>query len=150
MYQYIVKQKVKNSFKLVNEHRFTELVNGMSLNVRHNFAGDHAMGGTRNDQAAVKLWMERLARVKPNLHLTINHLTVEGWPNKTLAIVRWTANAVLANGESYENHGVHFISLKWGKVIEINVYEDTMKANYGLEIQYEAGIKEAKAQQIIS
>lgn len=150
MYHYIVKQLVKKSFGLVNERRFGELVNGMALNVRHSFAGDHAMGGVRNDQAAVKAWLERLARITPNLNITVNHINVEGWPHNTLAIVRWTATATLNNGDPYLNKGIHFITLKWGKVVELDVHEDTLAVYNCLEKQYAAGIKEAKAPQIIS
>lgn len=150
MYHFIVKQKVRKSFELVNQRRFTELVNDMALNVRHSFAGDHALGGVRNDQAAVKAWLERLGRVTPNLHITINQINVEGWPHRTLAIVRWTATATLENGDPYLNKGVHFITLKWGKVVELDVYEDTLAVFNGLEKQYKAGILEAKAPQIIS
>jgi len=150
MYHYIVKKLVKKSFGLVNQRRFDELVKGMALNVRHSFAGDHAMGGVRNDQAAVKAWLERLARLTPNLNITVNHINVEGWPHNTLAIVRWTATATLENGDSYLNKGIHFITLKWGKVVELDVHEDTLAVYNGLEKQYAAGILEAKAPQIIS
>ena len=150
MYHYVVKQLVKKSFGLVNERRFNELVNDMALNVRHSFAGDHALGGVRNDQAAVKAWMERLSRVMPNLHITVNRINVTGWPHNTLAIVRWTARATLENGDPYLNKGVHFITLKWGKVTELDVYEDSLVVYNGLEAQYQAGIQEAKAHQIIS
>ncbi|MGI4728989.1 MAG: nuclear transport factor 2 family protein [Janthinobacterium lividum] len=150
MYHYIVKQLVKKSFGLVNERRFDELVKGTVLNVKHSFAGDHAMGGVRNDQAAFKAWLERLARVTPNLFITVNKINVEGWPNNTLAIVRWTATATMENGDPYLNKGVHFITLKWGKVTEIDVYEDTLVVYRGLEKQYAFGIKEARAPQIIS
>lgn len=150
MYNYIVKQLVKKSFGLVNERRFDELVKSMTLNVRHSFAGDHALGGVRNDQAAVRVWLGRLARVMPNLHITVNHITVKGLPHNTLAIVRWTATTTLENGGPYVNKGVHFITLKWGKVTELDVYEDTLAVYNGLEAQYKAGIAEAKAPQIIS
>jgi ketosteroid isomerase-like protein len=150
MYHYIVKRLVKKSFGLVNGRRFDELVKGMALNVRHSFAGDHSMGGVRNDQAAVKAWLQRLARVTPNLLITVNHIIVKGWPHNTLAIVRWTAAATLENGDRYLNKGVHFITLKWGKVTELDVYEDTQAVANGLEKQYQAGILEAKAPKIIS
>jgi len=150
MYHYIVKKLVKKSFGLVNERRFTELTKGMALNVKHSFAGDHAMGGVRHDVAAVKSWLERLARVTPNLFITVTNISVKGLPNNTLAIVRWTATATLENGDSYLNKGVHFITLKWGKVTELDVYEDTLVVYNGLEKQYQSGILEAKAPQIIS
>lgn len=150
IYHAIIKNKILRSFQLVNDHRYTELVQAMALNVRHSFAGSHAMGGIRNDQAAVKEWLERLGRVIPNLSITVTHINVKGWPNNTLTIVRWTATATLENGDPYKNEGVHFITLKWGKVVELDVYEDTLTVANGLEKQYLCGIKEAKASQIIS
>jgi hypothetical protein len=80
MYHYIVKKLVKKSFGLVNERRFDELVKGMALNVKHSFAGDHALGGVRNDQAAIKVWMERLGRVMPNLQINVNRIDLKGLP----------------------------------------------------------------------
>jgi len=149
MYHYMVKRLVKKSFGLVNERRFAELAKGMALQVKHSFAGDHALGGVRHDVAAVKAWLERLERVVPNLYITVNDIQVKGLPHHTLAIVRWEAKATLENGDPYLNKGVHFITLKWGKVVELDVYEDTLVVYNGLEKQYQSGILEAKAPQII-
>jgi ketosteroid isomerase-like protein len=86
----------------------------------------------------------------PNLQINVNRIDLKGWPNNTLAVVRWTATATLENGDPYLNKGVHFITLKWGKVTELDVYEDSLAVYNGLEKQYTSGIKEAKASQIIS
>ncbi len=150
MYHYIVKKLVRKSFNLVNERRFTELTKGMATNVKHSFAGDHAMGGVRHDVAAVKSWLERLARLTPDLDITVTDIKVKGLPNNTFAIVRWTATTTLFNGDSYVNKGVHLITLKWGKVTELDVYEDTKVVSDGLEKQFASGIAEAKAPQIVS
>jgi|SRR5579872_2061412 len=150
MYHYIIKSKARTSIQLLNDHRYAELVNGMALNVRHSFSGDHSLGGIRNDQAAVKEWLERLGRLMPNLKLTVTKIHVEGWPNNTLVILQWTAVATLENGEPYENKGVHFITLKWGTAVELNVYEDSQAVANALEKQHQSGMKEAKAPQIIS
>ncbi|WP_316760090.1 hypothetical protein [Pedobacter aquatilis] len=45
---------------------------------------------------------------------------------------------------------LYFITIKWGKVSEINVYEDTLAVYNGLTEQYNAGILEAKAERITS
>jgi hypothetical protein len=87
MYNAIIKRIVKKSFQLVNEHRYTQLVQGMALNVQHTFAGDHALGGSRNDQAAVKEWLERLGRIMPGLHLVITNIIVDGCNGRHLR--RW-------------------------------------------------------------
>ncbi len=108
------------------------------------------MGGVRHDVAAVKSWLERLARLTPNLYITVTDIKVKGLPHNTLAIVRWTATATLLNGDSYINKGVHLVTLKWGKVTELDVYEDTKVVSDGLDKQFASGITEAKAPQIIS
>ena len=77
-------------------------------------------------------------------------IQVKGTPAKTLVIARWTATCQLLNGESYINKGVHFITLKWGKAVKFDVYEDTKTVSHGLDIQFESGIKEAKAPKIES
>ena len=150
MYHYVITKLVKKSFGFVNDRQFTELTKGMVLNVKHSFAGDHALGGVRHDVAAVKNWLERLARVVPNIHIKVLKIIVKGWPHNTLAIVRWEATATLQNGEPYLNKGIHFITIKWGKVTEIDVYEDTFAVTNCLEKQYSSGILEAKFPQIIS
>ncbi|MET0571972.1 MAG: nuclear transport factor 2 family protein [Pedobacter agri] len=150
MYNYLVKKLIKKSFGLVNERRFKELLESTVPNVRHSFAGDHSLGGTRNDRGAFQAWLERLSRVMPKLFIKVNHIVVRGWPGNTLAVVRWTATAILENGDPYINKGTHFITLKWGKVTEIDVYEDTLAVYNGLEKQFKSGIEEARAPQIIS
>ena len=150
MYHYIVRRLVKQSFAMVNQRQFTKLAKSMALNIKHSFAGDHALGGVRHDVAAVKAWLERLARVMPTLYINVTNIRVMGLPHHTLAIVQWTASATLENGEPYLNKGVHFITLKWGKVTELNVYEDTLAVYNGLEKQFRSGILEAKAPQITS
>jgi hypothetical protein len=77
-------------------------------------------------------------------------IQVKGGPANTLVIARWTATCHLLNGEPYENKGVHFITIKWGKAVKFDVYENTKVVSHGLDIQFEAGIKEAKAPKIVS
>ncbi|MBC8110000.1 MAG: nuclear transport factor 2 family protein [Verrucomicrobia bacterium] len=150
MYHYIVKKLVQKSFKLLNERKFDELTKPLAQDVKHSFAGDHALGGVRHDLAAFKAWLDRLGRIMPKLQINIVNIIVKGWPYDTLAIVRWVGTATLENGDPYLNKGVHFITIKWGKLTELEVYEDSQAVSNGLEKQYQSGILEAKALQIIS
>ncbi|MBC7934711.1 MAG: nuclear transport factor 2 family protein [Rhizobacter sp.] len=150
MYHYIVKKLVKKSFKLLNERDFAQLTKPLALDVKHSFAGDHALGGVRHDLAAFKAWLDRLGRIMPKLQIEIVNIVVKGWPHNTLAIARWVGTATLENGDPYLNKGVHFITIKWGKLTELEVYEDSNAVYNGLEKQYQSGILEAKAPQIIS
>jgi len=150
MYYYIVKSLVRKSFDQVNRRQFDDLLKSVSPGVRHSFAGNHALGGVRNDSGAFKAWLERLAKVMPTLQIQIRDIKVTGWPHHTLAIVRWSAGATLQNGEPYLNHGVHFVTLKWAKVTEIEVYEDSQLVANTLQKQFDAGIREAMAAPITS
>jgi ketosteroid isomerase-like protein len=150
-YHSIIKGKVKASFEMVNNHQYDELLKGISdKEIEHSFAGDHSLGGKRHDKINLKKWFERLGTTMPDLKLEITDIQVKGGPSNTLVIARWTATNVLLNGESYVNKGVHFITLKWGKAVKFDVYEDTKVVSHGLDVQYEAGIKEAKAPKIES
>jgi hypothetical protein len=48
----------------------------------------------------------------------------------------------------YLNHGVHIITMKWGKVYELDVSEDSQAVAKALVKQAASGISEALAQKI--
>lgn len=150
-YHYIIKGFVRKNFKCVQEHRYDEVLNGVSdKQLEHTFAGDNCLGGTRRDKESLKRWFERVGNVLPDLKFEITDIQVKGTPGETLVVARWNATCDLLNGDPYLNKGVHFITLKWGKAVKFDVYEDTQTVSHGLELQFQAGIKEAKAPKIES
>ena len=150
-YHSIVKKLVRNNFKAIEEHRPEEIMSGVSdKSLEHSFAGDNSLSGTRHDKESLLRWFKRVNIVLPELKFEITDIQVKGGPWNTLVMARWTATRKLLNGEAYENKGVHFITLKWGKAVKFDVYENTKVVAHGLEVQYEAGIKEAKAPKIES
>jgi hypothetical protein len=75
----------------------------------------------------------------------------EGGPWHTKVFVQWDATATLLNGDSsYFNRGFHVITMRWGKVYSLDVFEDSQEVARGLAIQAETGLKEAIAEQIVS
>ncbi|MFM7088370.1 MAG: nuclear transport factor 2 family protein [Candidatus Paceibacterota bacterium] len=150
-YHSVVKKLIKDSFKSVNEHKYDEVLKGISdKEFEHVFAGDNSLGGARHDKESFKRWLIRVGTVLPELNIDVQDIEIIGMPNNTLVIARWIATCNLLNGDPYVNKGVHFITLRWGKVVKINVYEDTQTVTHGLGVQFEAGIKEAKAPKIES
>lgn len=151
LYTYFVKKLVRESFDHVNNHRWDELLKPAVPHVHHRFAGAHALGGERHDKEALRRWFERLGRVLPNLHLQVNNTWVKGWPWNTTAFVQWDGTATLLNGDSsYFNRGLHVITLRWGKVYALDVFEDSQEVARGLAAQAESGLEEAVAEQIVS
>ena len=72
-------------------------------------------------------------------------------PHSTTAVVRWNAHASLADGgEPYRNRGVHVIRMRWLKIVDMDVYQDTQVLAAALHRQAEHGLEEAGAPQITS
>lgn len=150
MYYSIVRSKIRKAFESVNKKDYAALMPGLAAKVRHSFAGDHSLGGVRSDRQHLLLWFQRLGIVIPNLRLSINKIYVRGLPHDTTAIAIRTAAATLANGDSYCNRGVHIINIKWGKIVSLDVFEDSQAVAIALEKQVMCGVKEAGLPQIAS
>ena len=76
LYSYIVEKEIRKTFDHVNNHRWDEAVKAVAPHVHHRVSGAHALGGERHDKAALRRWFERLGRVQPTLHLTVNNIWV--------------------------------------------------------------------------
>ena len=150
IYSWVVKNRIRQSFEQVNAHRWDDLLGSIAPNVDHRFLGAHAVGGQRHDRDTLRRWFERLGRVLPNLHLTVNNIWVKGWPWNTTVFVQWDGTATLLDGGPYRQHAVHLITLRWGKIHALYVFEDSQEIARALEVQATAGLLEAVAEPIVS
>ena len=75
---------------------------------------------------------------------------MKGLPCNTTAIVRWTSTATRADGKPYNNHGVHIIALRWGKVMAIDANEDSQAVDRLMRHLDDQGVTEAAAEPITS
>jgi ketosteroid isomerase-like protein len=150
LYSYFVEKSIRQSFDDVNNHRWDAAVKALAPHVSHRGSGAHALGGERHDKEAARRWFERLGRVLPTLHITVNHIWVKGWPWDTTVFAEWDGAATLLNGASYVNRGLHVFTLRWGKVHALEEFQDSQAAASGLAAQAAAGLEEAAAEQIVS
>jgi ketosteroid isomerase-like protein len=150
LYRSIVKKRIRLAFDHVNNRRWDELMRSISPGVHHRVGGDHAIGGERHDRETLRRWFERLARILPNLQLKINNIWVQGWPWHTMVFVQWDGTATLLNGEGYFQHAIHVITLRWGKIAALDVFEDSQAVDRALVAQAAAGLDEAAAEPILS
>lgn len=149
LYSYIVKNKIRQTFDHVNNHRWDESVEAVAPYVHHRVSGVHALGGERHSKEALRRWFERLGRVLPNLQIKVNNIWVKGLPWNTTVFVVWDGAASLLNGDAYVNRGLHVFTLRWGKVYALEEFQDSQAAANGLAAQAAAGLKEAAAEQIV-
>ena len=150
IYGSIVRMKIRQTFDHVNNHRWDKATEALAPRVHHRVSGDHALGGERHDKDSARRWFERLGRVLPTLRITVNKVTVKGWPWNTQVFAEWDGNATLNNGAPYINRGLHVFTLRWGKVYALEEFQDSQAAANGLAAQAAAGLKEASAEPILS
>ena len=150
VYHTIVAHISRNQFERVNRKDYAAILNDCTPNIHHRFGGNHALGGERYNKEALRKWFDRLGRLGPNLKLTVRDVWVKGWPWDTTVILRWTATDILVDGGKYQNHGVHIVRMKWGKVFDIDANEDSEAVAKNLALQKEHGIKEAGMPPILS
>ena len=150
LYRMIVKKKIREAFDQVNKRQWDDLMKSIAPNIHHRFGGDTAISGQRHDRETLRRWFERLARVLPNLHLKINDIWVQGWPWRTMVFVQWDGTATRLDGGKYFQHAVHVITLRWGKIHAIDVFEDSQAVASALQAQAAVGLAEAIAEPILS
>jgi ketosteroid isomerase-like protein len=150
LYSMIVKKKIRESFDQVNNHQWDELMGSIRTDVDHRFGGKHAIGGQRHDSETLRSWFGRLGRVLPNLKIRVDDIWVKGPPWHTMVFVRWDAAATLIDGGPYSQHAMHVITLRWGKIAALDVFEDSQEVARALEAQAAAGLEEAVAEPIVS
>jgi ketosteroid isomerase-like protein len=95
--------------------------------VRFVFPGSNSWSGTFVGKPEHRRWLERLVRV--GVKTEPDEVAVSGFPWKMTVAIRgrswWDSRA----GERiYDNHFVIWGHLKWGKLHDYEVYEDTEKA----------------------
>jgi ketosteroid isomerase-like protein len=150
MYHAIVKRFALKSFLRVNHKDYAPILKDCTPDVHHRFGGNHALGGDRHDRDALGRWFERLGRVFPTLQLTVHDVWVKGAPWNTIVIVRWSGVQNLPDESPYNNHGVHIIRMRWGKIFDIDANEDSQLVAAGLQICAAHGVDEALAPPILS
>ena len=110
-----------------------EAVKAVAPHVHHRVSGAHALGGERHDKEALHRWFERLGRVLPTLHITVNNIWVKGWPWHTTVFAQWHGAATLLNGDaSCVNRGYQVFTLRWGRVYALEEFQDSQEVARGL------------------
>jgi len=148
MYHALTKRIARNAFGDLSNRNLDPLLDRCAADVRHTFAGAHALGGTRHTRAAFRAWLDRLFRLFPELTFTIRDMMATGPPWNTRLAIAWRDQGTAADGVDYENEGVHLLRLKWGRLVALEAQLDTQHLKRTLDRMAAAGIDEATADPI--
>jgi ketosteroid isomerase-like protein len=114
------------------------------------FVGDTPLGADGlSTTADIRRWFERFVRLLPSPRFEIQRLVVSGPPwNMRLASHVKIRGTVC--GEPYENQFAHFLTLRWGKVTDDLILEDTQMWERACTRLAAAGVSEASEGPLIA
>ncbi|MEP7293827.1 MAG: nuclear transport factor 2 family protein [Chloroflexota bacterium] len=145
MYTRIVRQTVEQGFQRLSQGDPEAILSKFSPTTNFRFLGDHAIGANLSTPGAIRQWFERILRLFPGIEIVPSRVQVSGMPWDTLVVVQLAIRVPLPEGRSYRNTGMQMLRLRWGRVIEDYVVEDTVLLVNALQELAQRGVSEAAA-----
>ncbi|MEV6755500.1 nuclear transport factor 2 family protein [Streptomyces sp. NPDC051214] len=130
MYHAIVRRKVRALWRAAGSGRGDSGAAAVAMaapDLRFRFVGDGVLGADLRGRDAFADWFERAGRCIPGMRLSLTDVVVAGWPWSTTVVVRLRIEATLADGSPYENEGIQWARIRWGRMVEDTVLEDTLR-----------------------
>jgi ketosteroid isomerase-like protein len=125
MYAFFVRRLVGRRFEELSEGDARRVVARFGSRSVFTMVGDHALGGECRGREAVGEWFARLFGLFPGIAFEPRVVAVAGWPWRTTIATQFVVRAELADGHPYRNEGMQLIRMRWGRILEERVYEDT-------------------------
>lgn len=145
MHHLIARRTARWAFQRLSKRDADALLDRCVDDIHHTFAGNHALGGTRTSKQDFAAWLDRLYRLFPELSFEPSSILVKGPPWDMVVGVLWTDRGRGADGERYENHGVHELRIRWGKLVALRAHLDTLYLAAVLDRMAANGVSEAGA-----
>ncbi len=111
---------------------------------RLTFAGDTPLGANGLSGPDLRCWFERFLRLLPGPRFEIQRLVIAGPPWRTRLAAHVLIRSTI-DGRPYENEFGHFLTIRWARVTEDIVIEDTQRWDRACRRLVAAGSAEAGA-----
>ncbi len=99
------------------------------------FAGATAISGRLTGRDRFRAWLDAVFDLFGDLRFAVLDVAVTGWPWRTRVAVRLQITATLADGSPYQNTACQWLTLRWGKMTQDWVLEDTARLQRALDVQ---------------
>jgi ketosteroid isomerase-like protein len=126
MYRWIVARVSRSLWRRVNDGDYEAAVRMAHPDVRFRFVGDTPLGADLVGVDAFRAWFREATERIPGLTFEVRDVLVAGWPWDTRIAVRLGVTAPLADGTTYRNEAAQFLRLKWFRMVDDWVIEDTV------------------------
>jgi ketosteroid isomerase-like protein len=126
MYRWVVQKLTRFALGRLRRGDPRPLLALTAKDVHFRFLGRHSWAADFHSRAQMREWLDRYRRVR--LELQPHDVVVSGPPWNTVICTRFTDRATDEQGRViYENEGVLFDRLRWGRIREHISYEDTQR-----------------------
>jgi ketosteroid isomerase-like protein len=127
MFGWIVGWMIRRSVRRLNEGDIKPLLSGYADDVHFVFPGESSFAADIHGKGELEVWLRRFVEV--GLQLEPEDIVVAGWfPWSITVCLKVTDRARGPDGDTfYENRGVIFGKIVWGKIKSYEVFVDTQK-----------------------
>jgi len=143
MYGFIVRRLVRRSFRRLSAGDYETVLKQFSPDIVFCFSGEHALGGELRGVEPTRRWFQRIYRLFPGIGFEPQAVVVNGWPWDTVVATRFRVRAWMSGDRPYSNEGMQLLRLRWGRVVEDRIYEDTHGLVEALRYLADRGVDEA-------
>ncbi len=148
LYASIVERVIRDGFQSLSRGDCEPVIGKFLPQAYFRFVGHHALGAELHEIAAIRRWFERLLRLFPGIQFEVRDVKVSGLPWDTLVVTQLGIRATLPDGQSYRNDALQVVRLRWGRIVEDFIYEDTHVLVTALAQIARQGVTEAASEPI--
>ncbi|PPJ01531.1 polyketide cyclase [Nocardia nova] len=139
MYHTIVRFLVRRTWRRTGSGDHEAAVAMAAPDLRFRFLGDTPLGADLRGPEAFRDWFARFDQLLPGLRLELVDVVSGGPPWRTKVAVQLEVSGTLADGSGYRNTAMQWLTLRWGKLVDDLVLEDTLPLQRALGRQQADG-----------
>jgi ketosteroid isomerase-like protein len=125
MYSWIVGRAIRFLMRRLNAGDLPTIMRTFADDAVLVFPGGSSFAGEHRGKEAIQAWNERFFALHPSFAL--HEVAVAGPPWNMRVFFRFSDRIPIPGGGEYENEGMEYLRIRWGKTREQRVYLDTEK-----------------------
>jgi ketosteroid isomerase-like protein len=125
MYSWITGRVVRALIKRLNAGETETIMRMFADDAHFCFPGRSSFAGDHHGKLQIGAWFDRFVGLGPSL--VVHDVAAAGPPWNIRVLFRFSDRIPLPDGGEYENEGMEYMRIRWGKVREQRIYLDTEK-----------------------
>jgi ketosteroid isomerase-like protein len=126
MYRKILAARTRAVWRSINARDLDAPWKMAAEDMRFTFVGATPLGASFVGRDQFRAWLGAVVERFSDITFYLQEVIVSGWPWRTRIAVRIAIAATLVDGARYENQAVQWLTLRWGRMIDDWVLEDTL------------------------